>query len=230
MTLALEIIGHIDVPASVQEHRFYKEVLGVTKVFTKKIAAKLSREPVIGTANSRRVELYGWAKNVAKHTDDSGFIYFVALNDADSIIVSKDDDKELIIDLPKGAVARMNDYKPHFTFDDKARVCAFLGSYKEPCDRLAIAKLTKGVNALAVGKYYGAPRVRHGFRAMLPDECYVMAKNFDQVEMMLLKDAKKADRFIQTCGLCKRLAVKIDSHFPYFLENNRCRNHLKADA
>jgi hypothetical protein len=230
MVLPLEIVGHIEIPDSVRSHRFYHECMGVVSLFQKKITEKLSREPVLGTANTGEVELYGWARSVAKHTDNTGIIYFVALNDADSIVISVNEGQETVVDLKKGAVVRMDDHIPHFTFDDSERICAFIGSYKEPQDALALRKLRKGIKTLAAGKYYGAPRVQPGFRAIMSDECFVMTKDCESVELMLLDDAKKKRRLIETCALCDGLAVKIDQHYPWHVDMNRCRNHLIEDS
>lgn len=224
----LEVIGHIKIPESVFSHRFYTECNAVVDLFQRKIADKVSREPVLGTANNHEVELYGWAQSVAKHTDNTGIIYFVALNDGESLVIANDGNKEVVTELKKGTVVRMDDYIPHFTFDDQPRICAFIGSYAEAQDALAMRKLRKGIKSMAAGKYYGAPRVQSGFRVILPDECYVMTKDCESVELMLVEDAKKKRRFIEKCGLCDGLAVKIDNKYPWFTDMNRCRECLKG--
>lgn len=228
MNRDLEIIAHIDIPFAVFGHRFYKEAFAIARNTQRKVKRKETREKVIGTANTKQVELYGWARNVEAHSDDSGLIYFVALNDGDSIVVTTGH-RETVIDLPAGAVVRMDDYCRHFTFDDRPRVCAFIGSYPTCHDYDAIMALQHGVELLAKGEYYGAPRVREGFRVVLPDECYVSA-DIDTLELMLLKDAKEQGKFIQECAVCGRPAAKIDHQWPWFMDLHRCMEHIGVES
>lgn len=77
------------------------------------------------------------------------------------------------------------------------------------------------------GSYYGAPRVRDGFRAILPDECYVANVDWSDAELMLEADVAPARRdAILQCAKCTNKAVRLDQFWPYQMDLNRCRAHL----
>lgn len=229
MTAPLEIIGHIPVPDIVMRHRFVKEALACARLMAKKVDDRESREQVVGTANTRQVELYGWAPNVDSHADKIGIVYLLALNDGKSTVNVMEGDDATCVWLPRGAVARLDDHVSHWTEDDQVRVCAFLGAFKEPCDADALAMLTDAVKALATNEYYRAPRVREGFRVLLADECLVMNRPGDGVDTMLLTDAIQNSRLVETCAKCGKPAVRVDDRYPYHTDMNRCREHMKED-
>jgi len=224
----LQLVGHIAVPPAVLEHRFVREALACTDLFARHRDDGDHSHQVVGTENTKRVELYGWTPHVDQHVDRTGYVYLLALNEGRSTVnVMVGDDIESLW-LPAGAVLRLNDYQVHWTEDDSVRVCAFVGSFPTPQDVEALATLQTGIDALARGDYYGAPRVGSGFRVPLDDECYVMTEPGDGVELMLLADAEARGRLIERCAQCDALAVRIDRHYPYHTDMNRCRAHLKG--
>lgn len=224
----LEVIGHINVPPAVMKHRFVREAMACTLVVAE---SEDPRAQVVGTANTKKVELYGWAQHVDSHVDNTGWVYFVALNDGRSTVNAWGVDNEPIsIWLPRGAVVRLNDYVEHWTEDDRPRVCAFIGSYRTPHDYDAMVALRAGIDMLDRGDYYGAPRVRDGFRALQPDECIAATPDFDDFEIMLVEDARAQGRYVETCAQCTNFAVKLDQHWPYHTDMNRCREHLKGNS
>lgn len=225
---ALQLVGNIHVDPAVSNHRFVKEALACAMFFASE--DELPHAGVIGTENSKTVELYGWAPHVREHSDNTGFVYLLALNEGTTTVNVWEGDTPHSVWLPAGAVIRLNDFTRHWTEDSGPRVCAFIGSFEEPCDDLALAQLEAAVSALVRGDYYGAPRVKEGFRVMLEDECLVADAEFDGHETMLLDDAKDQDRFILECAECGKPAIVADSKWPHFWEDNRCRDHLKRTS
>lgn len=228
----LQVVGHIDIPAGVMAHRFVREATANSMMLAKKADPRMQ---VVGTENTRRCELYGWAPNVDSHRDCTGWVYLVALDEGTSHVhawaSAKPSSLKLhSVDLVRGAVVRLWDFCEHWTEDKAARVAAFVGSYEHPQDADAIASLRNGIQALERGDYYGAPRVRDGFRALQPDECLAANAAFDGLEPMLIEDARAQRRLIERCGLCRKPAVRPDNHWPYFNEGSRCRKHLGRPA
>lgn len=225
---ALVIVGHLGVPDSVMTHRFAIEAEACAMLFAQKADA---RSQVIGTGNTKACELYGWAPNVDSHEDRTGWMYGVALNDGRTTISAyaypmRSCLRTLHVELPRGAVFRLMDWCHHWTEDDGPRVCAFVGSFDAPEDDRAIATLRAGIAALARGDYYGAPRVRPGFRVLMDDECLVANDDMTDYAPALLADAQRRGQFVIPCSSCARPAVRIDAHWPYHWEHNRCREHM----
>lgn len=227
MTPPLAIVGHLEVPAAVLKHRFYIEALACAMMFDARHHDGEGR--VIGTANTKQCELYGWAPNVDSHVDKTGWVYGVALNAGRTTVAAwpmKTDDDLVMVELPAGAVFRLDDHVMHWTEDAAPRVAAFVGSFEAPNDAAALAILRDGIAALARGDYYGAPRVREAFRCLLPDECLVSNEAMTDYEPMLLADALRAGRFVIPCASCGKPAVRVDNHWPYHWDTNRCRDHM----
>lgn len=222
----LEIIGHLDVPASVMSHRFALEAYGCAKIMERNVEERESREQVVGTKNTGKVELYGWAPMVDSHVDRTGYVYLCPLNEGRSTVNVLDGENAISVFIPIGTVVRLNDFVVHWTEDTGLRVCAFIGSFEKPCDYDALIALQSGIESLARGDYYGAPRVSPGFRALMPDECMAPNDTFDDYELMLLSDAKKQKRWYERCSQCESPAVRLDNHWPYFTDKNRCAQHL----
>lgn len=228
--VSLSIVGHIDVPAAVRTHRFHAEAEANAMMLAHKNDPSTQ---VVGTENTRRCELYGWAPNVDSHRDDSGWMYLVLLTGERSIVEAYASPKlgsrkVHSVRIRPGDVLRLWDHCLHWTIDDGYRVAAFVGSFPRPADAEALATLRAGVEALASGAYYGAPRVRPGFRAMQDDECLVSNAAFDDLEPALLADAQAQGRFIETCAHCDRPAVRADEKWPFFHDMSRCRLHLQG--
>lgn len=217
MTHPLEIIGHIEVPADALMHRFVIEAAGCAKVLAER--DNDTRERVVGTANTGDVELYGWAPNVPDHQDNTGLVYLVALNPGTTMIECIQGEVAHSVVLEQGAVVRLDDRWTHWTIDLQERICAFIGSFEEPCDEWAINRLQAAVEALERGDYYGAPRVQHGFRVYGADECLVADTAGGTFQYMLLVDAIAQDRLYETCCKCGNPATILDRSFPYFTEH-----------
>jgi hypothetical protein len=224
----LEIIGNIDIPTSVMMHRFVREALGCAHIMAKNVEGGDSREQVVGTANNKAVELYGWAPHVDSHADNTGFVYLVALNEGRSTVNVWADFEPISVWLPAGTVVRLDDRKMHWTEDDRVR--AFVGSFAEPRDDQALTQLQAGVTNLAKGDYYGTPRVSSGFRVLMPDECLIPNAVYDNCDPMLVADARKQRLRYERCTHCKKPAVRLDHHWPYSQANNRCIDHMRAEV
>jgi hypothetical protein len=225
---AVETIGRIAIPAAVLDHRFVHEAQASAMLLTNK---QDPTSQVVGTANTRACELYGWAPNVDSHDDRTGFVYLCMLNPGRGTLFAFEGamgDQVVEEPLEQGAVIRLNDFCEHWTEDRirEHRVAAFVGSWPEPNDAEALALLQAGIAALERGDYYGAPRVREGFRVLLADECLAANAAFDALEPMLLADAKAQGRYVETCAQCSRPAVRPDSKWPHFIDQSRCRVHL----
>ena len=226
----LQIVGRLPVPEAVLSHRFTIEARACAELFAKKEDVF---SQVVGTANTRKAELYGWAPNVDSHRDNTGLVYLLCLNPGQTT-VSVDEtgslDRIATARLDAGVVVRMDDRCTHWTEDDRTRVALFVGSWPEPADAEAMALLAAGLDALERGDYYGAPRVRDGFRVLLPDECLAADDKIEELETMLLADAERAGRLIERCGKCDELAVRADEKWPYFTEQSRCIGHLNMNT
>lgn len=221
-TSPIATIGRVEIDPAIRRHRFVREALAIARLFTK----KNDGERVIGTRNDQKspeCQLYGWGKQVPEHTDNTGWIYFVPLLGRPSITCAGGH----AVLASNGDVCRMNDFEPHFTYDDTARVCLFIGPYERPADDVALAALTDGLRKLASGAYE-APRVRDGFRVVMSDECYAIVD--DMGELMLIADAEARGYTIALCGQCSRRAVKLDPHFPWDWSMNVCSHHLTKRA
>lgn len=207
-------IDHIDIPAAALSHRFMREAMACAT-----IVAGQDVENVIGTANTGHCELYGWGADVCKHVDRTGFVYLCVLDGDGGTLHTQDGS---CVRLLPGTVIRLDDRVVHWTEGGGVTVAAFVGSFPSPCDVPAISVLREGVRALERGKYQGAPRVRHGFRYLLDDECYT---GNESPQAMLIDEAVAAGALIIPCALCERPAVEIDKYWPYHGERNRCRAH-----
>lgn len=221
----VEIIGRLEIHPAVLEHRFVLEAMAATKVMAE---SDDGDNRVIGTNNTGSCELYGWNPNVPEHADRTGWVYLVPATGS-GLIVANQNGQEFCVLAEPGDVVRLNDFQDHFTHDDGPRLALFVGAFCEPDDERAKAILAHGLAALAEGLYYGAPRVRGGFQALLEDECLACTDaEYDTVEPMLTADARAQGRLILQCGQCDALAVQSDPHFPYHQDRNRCRQHLTA--
>jgi len=216
----LEVVGRIIVP-DLSDHRFVREAMAIANLKHRK---QDPTEQVIGTANTKECELYGWAANVDSHVDNTGFMYLVPLVAEYSVLYVMLGDELLEQRLAVGEVVRLWDYALHWTEDSAPVMAAFVGSYKAPNDAEAVAVLANGVEALQRGDYYGAPRVRDGFRVLLPDEC-LATKDYETYEPMLLADVKSRGMTVLTCSHCDSPAHSIDKQWPYFWEHNVCAEH-----
>lgn len=225
--LSLAIVGHVDIPAQALKHRFTLEALACAALLER------NHDPqrqVIGTGNTQQCELYGWLSNVDGHRDNTGWMYLLPLNEGRTTICAyascRPRARKLhTVEVVAGDVVRLWDFCEHWTEDSACRVAAFVGSWKRPADAEAVAILQAGVERLASGDYYGAPRVRPGFRVLMDDECLVANDDFTELAPMLVADARQQERYIEVCH-CGKPAVRPDDKWPYFTEFSRCRDHL----
>lgn len=218
----LELIARVHVPAAVECHRFVVEALTSTHKLQETSDDESHR--VLGTANNKRAELYGWSANVAPHSDGFGYIYLAPLTDGITTVFAECDGKTHSIRLEKGAIVRLDDRYMHWTIDDRNRVCAFVGAFRRPDDRTAVAILTSCIEALAAGSYYDAPRVVPGFRSYGPDECLVPLEDMSDVTPMIVADAIAGGRHYETCSVCGAPATVLPRSWPYDLDS-RCDRH-----
>lgn len=207
-------------PRSALQHRHVREALAIARMYSDN-----RMENVIGIANrvAPHAQLYGWGCNVAKHKDETGFVYLLPLLLRRSwMYVNK---RRMV--LARGDVVRLNDFALHWTVDSGPVVCLLSGVHKVPNDGLAIQQLEHGISFLEQG-LYDAPRVSEGFRVPGQDECYAMASVSDgDPTLMLTHVAQKERLFIVPCSSCDNPAKIMDTLFPYHWENNRCQDHLK---
>lgn len=229
MTNKLEIIGRIEIPPAVREHRFYAEAKA------NGLLMQSQRDPlkqVVGTWNTREVELYAWAANVLPHRDNIGWMYAVLLDEGISFVHARprrlaSSGPHLSMAIQAGDVFRLDDFCEHWTEDSGPRVAAFIGCFDEPCDLEAMRKLQTGIDRLVAGAYYDTPRVRQGFRIMHADEAYVANEEHSDAEMMLLADVPPhRQEAIVRCAKCDERACRLDQHWPYHWEMNVCLEHL----
>jgi hypothetical protein len=227
---ALCSVGDIEVPAKIKKHQFVHEALATTAM----LAAKHDEYGVVGTANTIEAELYGWRANVGRHVDCTGLVYFMPIVLPKSSRVYTDDGhvwtppgRAPYKRLKLGRVFRLNDYYFHWTRDTGPVVCLFAGSFEEPANDHVIGLFREGLQKLATGDRT-APRVSDGFRTMFSWECFALADGGG--ERMPIKEARRRKLIIVQCSLCDKKAVRLDSRFPYFWNNNRCDKHLKGAA
>lgn len=175
---------------------------------------------VIGTKNTKRAELYGWANPVGRHVDGKGnarFIYGLLLSGECRVATDTH-----TIDLEPGDVFRLNDREPHWTEGAENSVSIFVGDWAGPCDDKACTILERGLRRLAAGVYQ-APRAREGFRVRQEGEVYASLSGGDY-RMVSASVAKRLDLWVLNCCVCEEPADRIDNHFPYFQEHycNAC--------
>lgn len=229
---SLELMRHIEIPRQVASHRFVLEALRCAESLCDN---RDPRHRVIGTSDGNRPELYGWAPNVKPHRDKTGWMYALMLNDGISYIHARKHvalaggGESHQIRVQAGDIFVLNDFCEHWTEDVTPRVAMFIGCFDDRCDAEALAKLQSGLTALAAGEYYGAPRVKEGYRSMSPDECFVSNSDMSDAEVMLLADARRQERLVVECH-CGQPAVELDRHWPYFWDHCVCAEHRLGRA
>lgn len=217
---ALVAVGRIHVGRRAFRHRHFLECQALTQVFD----ADAERvERVIGTANKERprAQLYGWGRNVAPHRDGTGWIYLAPLLLGRSMLFAGD----LSLELEAGVVYRMNDFARHWTMDDAPVVCLFAGVFDHPQDGRALRMLRRGALQLGLRDRH-APRVSQGFRVPMRGECYADPRFCGERRLCRLAMAERKGWVVADCALCGAPAVRLDTHWPYLGDYNRCGSCL----
>lgn len=222
--MSLATVGRINVPRRCLQHPHVQEARCLAEV----LGADGRLERVIGTHNGPSSappsQLYGWGPNVARHHDDTGFIYFSPLLLRRSVVHVYDSRQV----LRHGEVYRLHDFATHWTRDTAPVVCIFTGPMLVPHDAVACKQLQDGVDALARGGR-DAPRVSKGFRVPLRGECWASTSD-GEVDLVQIEEAKRNHWIIARCAKCERFAVRVDDHFPYHSDLSRCAVHsIRAD-
>lgn len=214
-------IGALRVPPKALKHVHVREACAIATLFNDD-----RKERIIGTSNKGEphAQLYGWGCNVAKHLDETGWVYFSPLMMGESKVFAA----HLSLQLEPFSVYRLHDHAIHWTEDTAPVICLFAGVFLSPQDPMAMAMLQAGMMALTKG-LLGAPRVSPGFRVPLRDEIYA-ATNDGDVRLVSRGIARSRGWLIAQCANCQAAAIKVDRHFPYHHELNRCAKHLEAKA
>jgi hypothetical protein len=186
---------------------------------------------VIGTENTRRPELYGWANPVEPHMDNvqgDRYVYGMLLRGRCEIFcLDPEYGHQYSYHLTPGAIFRLNDRLPHWTRGRTDSACIFVGCWPEPQDETAFELLARGLRRLESGTPT-APRVAPGARA-LPG--YVWIYNFRTNSPLHVRQAVAAriERagdntwwLLATCAKCDKPAVTLDHHFPIYQDGNTC--------
>lgn len=218
---ALANVGRLNVDPAALEHRF---VLEAVERLAMTAEADDERERVVGTGRDNSApQLYGWAANIVAHSDNTGYIYGVCLNEGDTrLFVSRaPGTRPLQVDLRQGDVFRLNDFMPHWTEDSQPRIAVMAGPFPDPCDERALQCLRYGLQALAAGAYYGAPRMASGHVTLAADECWA-TRDFETSSIMLLEDARREGLEVITCASCAEPAAVVDHFWPWHGEASRC--------
>lgn len=161
-------------------------------------------------------------QDIEPHTDDYGYIYGVCLTPGVSTLLAlAGEGDELAVELPVGAVFRLDDRVSHWTRDSTGRLAAFVGPFPSPCDAEAVERLRVAVGHLAAGAHRDAPRVASGLVQLQPDECWATA-DFEEYQFMLLSEAQAGNYEILDCMECGQPATVIDAYWPYHWEGNLC--------
>jgi hypothetical protein len=228
----LVVIATLPVPPAVANHRFVLEAAQVAASLAKNVDPT---RQVIGTAKSiSQVQLYGWNTDTASHSDNTGFIYGLCLNEGSSSLCARDETAEnsqpvLVVEVGQGTLFRLDDHFTHWTKDSHPRIAAFLGPFKQPDDDLAFNKMQEAIALLTGQAYYRAPRISEGFLIQREDEC-LATLDFLSYNRMLKSDAKEQGAFILECGECGAPAVSVDQHWPIYDDRSACATCLALDV
>lgn len=105
---------------------------------------------IVGTSDSKEVQIYGWQSPVATHTDNTGYMFFMPIvipSGTDQLIY-----EDQTLDLEVGHLYLMDDSKPHSTIGLGNVISLFVGSFKEEeiSDELIAEVYQKCLDYLAV--------------------------------------------------------------------------------
>lgn len=184
---------------------------------------------VVGTANTKQLELYGWKNPIGMHVDShsvesSSFCYFSILDNDDTEIVVKLSDYSYIIVCPKrGDIVRLDDSFEHGTTGLGNCVALFCGTFKRSCDAVVAKRMQLGINRLA--QNIRSPKIALPLAVgFYHNECYVAGQY--KPELSTLNIAEKRSQEILYCH-CGEVACVPDKMYPYG-HNHVCGNHRKS--
>lgn len=217
----LKVVGQCDVSDVARKHRNVittKAVLNTKQRFT---------DPVIGTRNTKGVELYGWHPNVAPHSDNMGFIYFMPLFESTGKINAYLSSEQDPVELPlvAGNIYRMYDYAKHWTTQETERQFAlFIGSFETPMDKFAVNRLKHGLKLLELNSVY-APKTSFSQMMALDDEVFVETSVCGKTK--LINKIHVGKQKVINCHYCEKPAMFIDPYYPYETTKNKCKEHFR---
>jgi len=229
----IEKLTSFDIPNDALNHRFVKEIR--EDLDARNTENKLL-DPVFGTSNVKKPELYGWSGSVTPHVDNKGYCYILILELDGKSVLSADHSDD--IDLVRGDIICLYDYTHHSIEQTGNSIAMFVGAFNERCDEFAIAQLADGLIRLITHDYYNAPRYLG--REIRSDECIVSligasskrrdtlySDDYSESAIKLIVDAKSDGDHIETCSTegCGNYAISLDEHYPYFSCKNTCREH-----
>lgn len=215
----------LTVPPSIYSHPNYLEAQAVVLALNLEMS---NSSKVAGTANTQKLELYGWRNPVQPHIDtfdSSRFIYFTILDNNDTTIgLNERYAESCTIIKPKiGDIVRMDDSQYHWTDGLGSCVAMFCGTFKRSCDAEVAKHMQFGINRLA--NNMRAPKIpQHYSKSFFNGECLVAGKY--EAELSTFKIAERKQQEIITCKYCKQPAVIIDHLYPYG-DEHRCADHRK---
>lgn len=231
MVEGITYLANLEIPSKIREHRFYRQL---EKSLAERKVESGIKEPVLGTHDVNRSELYGWYGSVPMHVDNKGIVYFVLLNDVKGVLMAEGCEP---IDYKKGSLIRMNDFVKHSVVQEGNAFALFVGVYDEPNDKQAIQTLRDGLQLLASDEdnYFEAPRYIGA--KLEEDECMaycatlppalVPINRCENTYVMRIEDAKRIDALPLECSHdgCDRMATTLDHHFPFHWDYNCCDSH-----
>lgn len=184
---------------------------------------------VVGTANTRKLELYGWKNPIGMHVDSHtvespSFCYFAILDNNDTEIVVKYKDGSYNIVCPRiGDIVRLNDSFEHGTTGLGRCVALFCGTFTRSCDAKVAAQMQIGINRLAAN--IRSPKVplplATGF---YHNECLVAGKYIPELSTLRIADKKSQEILYCHCG---EVACVPDKMYPYG-HDHVCGRHRKT--
>lgn len=143
----LIVLRQLDIDQAVLEHAHLRHAL---KLLAHIVTLAV---PIIKTNNAtRKIEIYGWGRNIKKHTDGAGFSYILPLTTGTThLSVQSVTGEVTTVTLSAGTLARLDDRLLHWTEDSHDRLALFLGSYRRPIDLSAVDAFNTALHALACG-------------------------------------------------------------------------------
>ncbi|MGE8065226.1 hypothetical protein [Pseudomonas sp. NPDC089569] len=228
----LAVVASLAIPEALTTHRFVREAVAVAATLA---ANDDPKRQVNGTSYlPDQLQLYGWNTNIGRHSDNTGYLYGLCLNEGTTTLFAQDETctdpgPTLAIELVQGTVFRLFDGYTHWTQDTGPRIAAFLGPLMEPDDEKALCLFNEALTELAGHAYYTSPRISDGFVVQGDDECLATV-DFLSYERMLKSDARKRDAFILNCGECGAPALIVDQHWPIYEDRSACANCMTLDA